>query len=474
MAALIGRRKERAELDRLTRSPRPEFLAVIGRRRVGKTYLLRGHFANSFCFALTGIANGTLADEIGVFNDAVAEYGGGKRPRVAGWRDAFLVLRQIIEDDPRPGKKVVLLDELPWLATRRSGFLEALGHFWNSWAMMRDDLLLIVCGSATSWMSDKIINNKGGLHNRVTGSLHIKPFSLGECEHFLTANGVVMTRHQIVEAYMIFGGIPYYLGLLKPYLSLAQCVDELCFAEAAPLRDEFHNLYASLFPHAEPHIAVATALSHRTRGLTRADIIAETKLTNGGGLTQTLRDLTRSGFIRRYAAFGKEERDALFQLADFFSLFALRFRVGQKEHDARFWSNYAPTPAHAAWSGYAFEQVALSHIEQIRRALGITGTLLSYASWIGSLDGERAQIDLVIDRHDQVINLCEMKYSIDPLIVDAALERAIRRQRAVFASTTKTRKALHSTLVTTFPIEPTPHASVFQSVITLDDLFEPA
>jgi hypothetical protein len=470
---LIGRQAERAELTRWAEDKRPHLVAVFGRRRVGKTWLVRNHFGNRFTFALTGVANAPKSEQLAAFNDAAAEFGGGRHGAASNWREAFLVLRRIIEDDLHPGKKIVFLDELPWLATDKSGFLEALGHFWNSWAMMREDLLLIVCGSATSWMSDKLIDNVGGLHGRITGSLYLKPFTLAESEEFLSRSGVVLTRAQILEAAMVFGGIPYYLSLIQPRQSVAQAVDAICFADGAPLRHEFPNLYRSLFKNSAAHIDVVEALAGKAKGLTRQEILAATGLTNGGGLSKTLTDLTVSGFVRQYRAFGKTRRDALYQLVDPFSLFALRF-MGEGQVDQRFWSGLTSTPRQTSWTGYAFETQCLLHLEQLRGALGISGVQTEVASWSGRSDAGQAQIDLVLDRADRVINLCEMKYASDPLAVDAALDRAVRRRRAIFTAATGTRKTVHLTLVTTYPVEPTPHADVFQSIVTMDDLFEPA
>jgi hypothetical protein len=470
---IIGRQAELKTLARLAASPRPEFIAVYGRRRVGKTYLIREYFQHEFCFAFTGRSKATTQEQLAYFADAVAEYSQEPHPLPGSWREAFHILRAVIEDDDRPGKKVVFLDKMPWMATDGSGFLESLGHFWNSWAATRPDLLLIVCGSAASWMSDKLTDDTGGLHNRVTGTLSLSPFTLAECEELFDEMGVVLGRYQILEAAMIFGGIPYYLHLFAPGTSLAQNVDALCFTPQAPLRHEFPNLYASLFANDDRHIAIVTALAGKNRGMTRRELIAATGLSNGGRLTKILTDLDASGFIRVCQPFGKKQRDSLYQLTDPFSLFALRFMVDRTRKESHFWQNYSPTPMHAAWSGYAFEGVALLHVEQIRRALGISGVLTSFASWVGEADGESAQIDLVLDRNDRIVNLCEMKYSVGPIAPDAALEREILRKRALFHAVTRTRKAVHSTLVTTYDPVRTKHSDVFQSIVTMDDLFRP-
>jgi hypothetical protein len=322
-------------------------------------------------------------------------------------------------------------------------------------------------------MVDKLLKNRGGLHNRITGALYLQQFTLNECEEFFQASGVVMSRYQMIEAYMIFGGVPHYLNLLAPQFSLPQNVDRLCFREGAVLRDELSSLYHSLFEPADNHILVVTALSSKARGLTRAELIEATDLTNGGGMTKVLQDLMHSGFVRKYHAVGKKSRDAVYQLVDFFTLFYLRFMSDQSTRDQNYWLNFSPTPSHTAWSGYAFEMVALLHVDQIRRALGIAGVLVDYAAWSGEINGSKAQVDLVLDRADHVINLCEMKYTAENLAVDAALERQLLRRKAVFTAATKMKKAVHWTLVTTYAPERTAYTGVFQSIVTADDLFAP-
>jgi hypothetical protein len=438
---------------------------------VGKTYLISEFFRDRLCFAVTGQAQGAMAAQLGAFHTATQQYGGAELAPPRDWTEAFANLRRLIERSRRRGKKVVFFDEVPWLATDRSGFLPALEYFWNSWGARRADLLLIVCGSATSWMVDKVVHNTGGLYNRLTGSIYLQPFDLSETESFLHANGIRLDRYQIVEAYMIFGGVPQYLSLFQPGLSLAQNVDRLCFAPDAVLRNEFDNVFLSLFKSPERHISVVRALGRRARGLTRQEIVADTGLPNSGRLTQVLTDLTRSGFVRQYHAFGKQTRDTLHQLVDPFTLFARRYLEGEVERNPHFWSDVSATGQHNAWTGYAFEQVALLHVEQIRAALGIAGVLTDYSSWTGSADGRRAQIDLIFDRNDHVINLCEMKYARGTYSVTAAAERQLRRKWDVFTRSTGTPKTVHYTLVTTYGLHPDARSGVYQSVVTMADLF---
>jgi hypothetical protein len=361
---------------------------------------------------------------------------------------------------------------MPWIDTPRSRFIQGLEYFWNSWASGQSDILLIVCGSATSWMMNRLIKNHGGLHNRVTLRIYLSPFNLGECEEYFHRNNIEMNRHQIVENYMIFGGVPYYLSLMQKQFSMAQNIDNLCFAKEGMLKDEFEILYASLFKNCENHIRIVEVLSKKARGLTREEIIEQAQLANGGGLTKTLAELELCGFISRYKAFGKRERQSLFQLTDFFTLFYFNFMHDKEFDDEHYWTNFIENARHRAWSGYAFEQVCLAHLPQIKKKLGISGVLTNTASWRSKESENGAQIDLLIERNDKVINLCEMKFAGNQFAIDKKYDENLRNKREAFKYETKTNKAVHLTMITTYGIRHNAYRGNIQSEITMDDLFE--
>ncbi|MDR2486865.1 MAG: AAA family ATPase, partial [Clostridiales Family XIII bacterium] len=369
---LIGRAKERSVLQSCMRSGKPEFVAVYGRRRVGKTFLVRELLGQDFVFYVSGILNADRQTQIQNFNAELAERGAAFPP-ADNWMDAFSNLAQWIRTQGRDGKKVIFLDEIPWMDSPHSGFIPALDHFWNRHVSTMKDVLLIICGSATSWIIDKIVDDKAGLHNRLTRQIHLAPFTLGECEAFYQQAGIAMTRYQMAEAYMIFGGIPYYLSLMEPRFSLYQNVDAMYFAQGAELRGEYDNLYRALFKNAEGHMRIVGALASNGRGLTRAEIVATAKLSEGGRLSGTLEELSGSGFIRAYRSYGRKQRDKLYQLTDAFTLFHHRFAGKRDAYNENYWLQFSATPAHNAWSGYAFEQVCLQHIRQIQQRLGISG-----------------------------------------------------------------------------------------------------
>jgi AAA+ ATPase superfamily predicted ATPase len=468
---IIGRKKEIEDLMHLSETQQSEFVAVFGRRRVGKTFLVREYFGNKFAFYYTGMANTEMALQLKSFNASLHKYGNMPYPEVTTWFKSFEQLIHLLSHTRRKGKKVVFIDEMPWIDTPRSGFIQALEYFWNSWASGEHDILLIVCGSATSWMMNKLIKNHGGLHNRVTRQIHLSPFTLGECEEYYQKNNIAINRRQIIENYMIFGGVPYYLSLMQKQFSMTQNIDNLCFAEGGALKNEFENLYASLFKNCDNHVKIVEALSKKTKGLTREEIIENTQLADGGGLTRILEELELCGFICRYSAFGKYKRQSLFQLIDLFTLFYFNFMRDNKFDNKHYWTNFIETARHRAWSGYAFEQVCLMHLPQIKRKLGISGVLTNTASWRSKESENGAQVDLLIERNDKAINLCEIKFSDNQFVIDEKYDEILRNKREIFRCETKTNKAIHFTMITTYGVRHNIYWGNIHSEVTMDDLF---
>lgn len=469
MDQLVGREKEIKMLQEQISSKKSEFIAIYGRRRVGKTFLVREVFQNEFAFHLTGIANVGTKQQLIQFHARLARHFPDEQEIAPAedWFEAFMQLISCLEKQKGTGKKVIFLDELPWLDTRGSNFLSGLEHFWNSWASARKDILLIVCGSAASWMIKNILRNRGGLHNRVTERIKLEPFNLFETEQLLQSKNMEYDRYQIILLYMVFGGIPFYLERLKPGLSAVQNINNLCFERNAPFRFEYEDLYASLFTKSERHRTIIEALSEKNKGLTRKGLLKNTPFTNGGGLTRILKELEESSFIRQYRAFGKSQRDTLHQLIDLYSLFYLNFIKKSSPDDENFWVNAMESPTFRAWSGYAFEMVCLHHVPQIKKALGISGVQTSVSAW----HSPQAQVDLVIDRKDQVVNLCEMKFSIHPFTITKNYAENLRNKIGAFRETTKTRKSLFITLITTYGVAQNQYAYLAQNSISMDELF---
>ncbi len=472
---MIGRSAELDYLQQLMHENKSAFVALYGRRRVGKTFLIRTAFDKRFSFQLTGMANTDVDMQLANFHLVMQKLSGTKKMEPAKtWLMAFAQLTHYLEKS-KDKKKVIFFDELPWLDTHKSGFLQALAHFWNSWASARKDIVLVVCGSSASWMLHKLINNKGGLHNRVTKRMRIMPFTLAECEQLMRLRNSEMDRYQLIQLYMVMGGIPFYWDEVAKGLSATQQIAKICFGENGLLRTEFTNLYKSLFNKAERHIQIVQTLALKAKGLTRDEIIKHAKMVNGGGLTRLLAELEETGFIRKYLPFGKKSRSSLYQLVDFYTLFYLRFINGKTTFDKNHWMKMLDSPTYRAWSGYAFENVCLYHIDQLKQALGVQGVLTDAYSWRASAEVDAAQVDLVIDRRDQVINLCEMKYSINAFTIDKKYDTVLRNKIAAFKQSTKTRKAVFLTMVTTFGLQQNHYSmGLVQNDIKMDALFLPA
>lgn len=467
---IIGRLQEQQELRQCYESGKPEFVAVYGRRRIGKTFLVRQYFNDNFDFYTTGMFGASRVEQTTLFCNQLNKYSKGSYPMVDNWFAAFDLLKNYLSALKKK-RILVFIDELPWLDSAKSRFLRALELFWNSWGCMQPRLMLVVCGSATTWMTSKLIGDKGGLHNRLTRSIYLAPFTLGECEQYIDELGVRFNRYEQVENYMIMGGVPYYLSLLKKNLSLSQNIDSLFFSKSAPLAREWDLLFKSLFADSQVYIKVIEAIGNKRKGLTLAEIKKELKMGDGGGLSLVLNNLCQCDFVTKYYPFGKKNRGAIYQLTDPYTLFYLAFLHNRNITDEHLWSNSIDTPARLAWSGYSFEQVCLHHIQQIKKKLGISGILTQVSSWNNVEDDHREQIDLVIDRQDQVINLCEMKYSRAQYALTKQYVSHLNERLEAFRRVTGTTKALHLTMITTYGLKQNKYSGMIQSEVIMSDLF---
>lgn len=472
--SVIGRKKELEVIQDCINAERSRLVVVYGRRRVGKTFLVREAFEYRFTFTHTGIEKGSYLEQLMGFRDSLREQWREDCETPRNWTEAFNLLKKAIIAS-KDVRKTIFLDELPWMDTRNSGFVKAVSTFWNGWASARTDVVMVVCGSAASWITSKILQNRGGLFNRANRTIYLEPFSLSECEKYVESEGIVMDRKDIASAYMVFGGAPYYWSLLDHRESLSQNIDRLFFAPKAELAREFGRLYRSVFERPEPYLAVVTALAKRKKGLTRTELAEFADgVTNDGTLTEVLENLEVSGFVRRYTETGNIRKDSLFQLIDNYTLFYFQFVEGYAGHDAHRWSHMQKDQARVVWEGLAFERVCLQHSDRIKAALGVAGVETKESAW-RSRSGDRslrgAQIDLVIERGDRVTNLCEMKFCGGTYTIDAAYARLLRERVEAFRNETRTRNNCHLTFVSTYGLKKNRESCVVQSEVTLDDLF---
>lgn len=481
---IIGRTPQQKILQQALDSPDAEFIAFYGRRRIGKTFLIREYFENYLCFELNGILKASLGDQLENFADSLGKaFGAGIQPKVPKtWREAFLQLEHYIESKGSTNlkrKQVVFLDELPWLNTPRSKFLPALQHFWNNFCSKRKDIILVVCGSAASWMIQNIVRSKGGLHNRLTRQIRLLPFTLAETKLYLQSRNMKNLDHySILQIYMAIGGVPYYLSKIEKGKSAAQIIDSLCFLDTAPLHHEYDQLYRSLFEKSEQHMKLVEILSKKRKGLTRSELLESAGMKSGGTATQILEELEESGFIESRIPFGKKANDSLYQLIDEFSLFHLSWikPLGKKKTGTGYWLTRQSEQKYKSWAGYSFEAICIKHIAELEKALGISVISTKERTWRfqppQNSEKTGAQIDLLIDRADITINLIEMKFYNSEFTIDAKYANELRNKIQVFREQTATRKNIFLTLLTTFGTKENKHSTSLEIIdLKVDVLF---
>lgn len=470
---IIGRNQEIKELETLYTSPRSEFVVLYGRRRVGKTFLVNELFKDRVIFSHTALSPVELQGEemmrkqLQHFTHSLVRHGAVIKCVPDNWLDAFYALEEYLEGKADGRRLVVFIDELPWLDTARSGFVTAFEAFWNGWGAKRSDLMLIVCGSAVSWISDRILNSKGGLFNRTTAEIKLRPFTLRECEDLFRMSGISMSRYDVMQSYMVFGGVPYYLNMFTRGRTLAQNIDRLVFETKAKLSNEFERLFASIFTNPAEAEKVVGLLSDKRGGYTREEILKKTGIGDGGNFTKLLRSLEESDFIRKVRPYKGKAKEDRYRLVDNFCLFHQYFLRKKSMDNESFWQQNQNSPSINSWRGLAFENVCFQHVRQIKAALGIAGVHTETYSW----NGTGGQVDMVIDRADRLINLCECKFYSSVVAIDKDDDRKLRDRMTAFLENTGTKSALLMTLVTTYGLKDNEYSGIFQSVIISDDLF---
>lgn len=472
---LVGREKERLVLERAIASDQSELVAIIGRRRVGKTFLVRSVYADRIRFETSGVQNASLKEQLNNFHFQLKYAFGELAPKEApkSWQTAFFALTQCLAQEPSQHQRVLFFDELPWLAGKRSGFLNAFSFFWNMWAV-QNRMVVVICGSAASWMIQKVVNHKGGLHNRITKQIILQAFTLGETEAYLRSKQVVLDRYQIVLLYMALGGIPHYLNEVVSGKSAIQNIEALCFSPAAALRGEFKRLYPALFDKPENHISIIKALASKRSGMNRAEILAATKLPDGGTASLYLEELVSSGFVSFYNSFGKKKKEKIYRLVDEYSLFYLQFMEDRSDVGQNIWQTLSQTQRFKAWSGYAFESICLRHTNQIKKMLEIGGIYAEASSFykrgVGNEQG--VQIDLLLDRSDNTINLFEIKFHTAPIVLQKKQAMALREKVSLLKYYTQTQKHIFLGLISPFGLIDNEHSlGLIDHQIGLDALF---
>lgn len=472
---LIGREEEQKILKAALHSKEAELIVVYGRRRIGKTFLIRNYFEKQMAFEFTGAYDLSLPQQLFNFSKALQEAMASAVPPATpvNWEQAFSFLTSFIKSNPRK-PFVILFDEFPWIHTPKSGFLSTFEHWWNTWASRQVQLKVVLCGSAASWMIENIINSKGGLHNRITRApIQLMPFTLHETKDYLISRGIKLNNYQVLELFMAMGGVPQYLKQVQKGESTQQVIDRLFFAQKAMLKIEFKNLYQSLFVNASHHEDIVRVLAKRGKGLSRVEILTECGLTDGGGTTRLFDELEQSGFITHYIPFGKTSRDTLYKLTDEYSLFYLKFVERVRASGAGTWEKIAAGQSYTSWCGFAFEAICQKHAQQIIKALDIKA-YTEVSPWrYHSKTGEMGtQIDLLLDRKDQTINICEVKFATAQFAIDKKYAAELSSKEKVFREQTKTRKTVFLTMITTYGVKQNDYYDqLIQGEVVMDDFF---
>jgi uncharacterized protein len=474
---MIGRKPEIKIMQQLFDSPNAELLAVYGRRRVGKTYLIKQVYQPNLSFEFTGTQNASLNNQLFKFSEKLKAHFSIPEGKLVfkNWYEALQCLKTcLIANEQNTNKKqVVFFDELPWIDTNRSNFLEEFGYWWNDWAV-HQNVVVVVCGSAAAWMLTKLINHKGGLYNRVTQKINLKPFTLAETKRYLESRNVLWDDYQIIQFYMAVGGIPTYLQTAQPGETVTQTIDRVFFTKDGALRNEFTNLYAALFDKYQNHIAIIKILAEKWSGMTRQEIIAKSKIKDGGGLSKLLDELESSAFIIQIPSYTQQTKSFVYRLTDEYSLFYLKFVEGKAIMGDNIWLKQSTENKYKIWSGYAFENLCIKHANAIKQALGISGIYTETSCFIQKASEEIAgfQLDMLIDRADRAINLCEIKFYNTEFALTDDYASHLHQRREQFRSITKTKKTLFNTLITTYGVKHS-KSSIAQidHIITMDKFF---
>jgi AAA+ ATPase superfamily predicted ATPase len=481
------RKEEYNILDKMLKSERPEFLALYGRRRVGKTFLVRDCFANKaniIFFDATGSKDAPMAEQIANFMSRVEQvfYSGVKLAPEKNWNGVFKILTETLARVPVNKKIILFFDEFPWMVTKNSRLLQNLDYYWNQYWSKDKRIKLIICGSSASWIINNIVNNKGGLHNRMTRQIHLEPFNLIQMKHFLISLGVKLSHKQLLQIYMVTGGIPYYLVNIERGQSAAQVIEQLAFKRKALLLNEFNILFSSLFDHHELCVDLIRLIAKYRYGIGQEELFGLIdKGAKGKKTIKVLQSLEDTGFIMSFKPHFHKKKGIYYRVIDEYTLFYLYWiepiknTLLKHSFEDGYWQIQQKQPSWQSWSGYAFEAICYKHIKQIRIALKLSPADIpnTWRYVPRKYSKERgAQIDLLFDRQDDSITLCEIKYSDKPFILTKDYVDILNRKMTVFKEQTRTKKQLFVALILANGIKNNYYAEhLIDAIATLDDLF---
>lgn len=481
---IIGRENEQEILKRALASNHAEFIALFGRRRVGKSFLVTQYFSGKNCifFYITGIKNGSYKKQLRQFTNIISDvfYNGAELKLKNNWLDTFEMLTSSIKKTPNDKKIVIFMDEFPWMVTRRSGLLEAVDYYWNRFWVHDRRIKLIICGSSASWIINNIINNQGGLHNRITYQINLDVFNLKETKSYLHKSGIKLNDRQITQIYMVTGGVPFYLSKIEKGISAAQVIEKLAFSKNCILLNEFDNLFSSLFYSYNEYIKTIRMIAKHRYGVGQEELLTTLGKSKAGmGGLRILDDLEKAGFIISFKPHFHKKKGIYYKVIDEYISFYLNWiepikntlLVRSLEQD--YWEKQQYLAKWHSWAGYAFEALCYKHLPQIRKALHLNSSSIPNTWRYAPRKGEKgAQIDLLFDRSDESITICEIKYSNQPFAIDKQYYNNLLNKIEVFKKITRTTKQIFTALISANGLKPTIYSEhLISDVVTLKDLF---
>lgn len=417
MKRFVGRELELKKLRAIGEADEPSIVVVYGRRRVGKTELLEQAFRHRNILKFEGIEGLSEKDQYANAMRQLAKYVGEDlltKVQITSWSEFFDLVARYTKE----GTWTIYLEELQWLANYESKLLSELKYAWDNQFRRNPKLLLILCGSAPSFMLEKVVHSKA-LYNRSQHEIHLQELSISETKLFLKNR----SDREIFNAYLSVGGIPEYLKWVDKESSVFQGLCTHAFTSGSFFSREFEKIFTSSLANNKHYREIIETLS-RCKFLSREELAEKLKLTSGGTLSILLTDLEKCGFISKYCPYNLSNSSNVirYAIADNYLHFYFNFirPIQSKIENGDY--NEVPQSAikmdsYAKWLGFAFERWCRKYSRVIAKILGFSGVQYRSGAYFSRATNKKDpgyQIDLVFDRADKVYTICEMKYLQSP------------------------------------------------------------
>jgi AAA+ ATPase superfamily predicted ATPase len=408
MKQFIGRKVEIAQLTALIDLPRPSIAVIYGRRRVGKSELIRHVTQGKNVLSFEGLEGQPKHKQIKNFLFQLSAQSNIREKNISDWPDALILLRTLTQD----GQWIIILDEFQWMANYQNELVSVIKMIWEKYLSQNPDLTLILCGSIASFMKSKVLKSSA-LYGRTDYELNLHELNLSEISEFFPGKG----SDEVIDTAMLVGGIPKYLELISEYPSLYDALEPLAFSQDGFFKTEYDRLFASHFGKKPIFMKIIQTLATNPYGLTTGKLAKEMQVASGGTLCHQLDDLESAGFLHSIIPFDKPEGSKLrkYILMDAYVRFyhsIIRGSMKETTPPNTQFHAIMSSPRYAAWAGMAFEFLCMRHHKEISRILGFHGIPYTAGPFFQrkTLDTPGVQIDLLFERSDKILVLCEMKY----------------------------------------------------------------